>query len=167
MSAAESTKSPNSAKRLQLAAFIVAGIAVGAAGAVGVWSVWLKPLRDDAQIRTETVQDTSKLFGLQLQYFQAQGAYANDLDTLLALDPDRAAFKAHMARHLDMSTIAVVGNAKKFKIEANALDKDRTLIKLKGPVFEQDTTEADIRMTEASSSAGGDAGVPLAPHPTH
>lgn len=115
-------------------AAIAAGLAVGALGAAGGWWFWLKPQRDVARLRYETMQDVSTLFGLQRHYKEVRGAYAPDLDALLTLSPDRDAFKAHMAQHLDLNTIAVVGSTDAFKIEANVLDSDRTLIRIKGPI---------------------------------
>lgn len=113
---------------------VAAGLALGALGAAGGWWFWLKPQRDLARVRYETFQDVSTLFSLQLHYKKVKGVFAPDLDALLTLSPDRDAFKARMADHLDMNTIAVVGDADKFKVEANVLDKDRTLIRLKGPI---------------------------------
>jgi hypothetical protein len=163
MSAAEPT---GTTKRLQLIGMIAAGLAVGAAGTAGAWYVWLKPQLDDARVRAATLEDISHLFGLQNDYMKAKGVYADGLDALLSTDPGREAFKARLASHVDMSTLAVVGGPKKFKIEANALDKERTLIKLKGPVENRfGKQDVDIPLTEATSSAGGGYGLPVAPAP--
>jgi hypothetical protein len=78
--------------------------------------------------------DLSRLYGLQAAYKRAKGAYANDLASLLSVDPDAAALKASLAANVDMNTLAVVGDAKKFKIELNVLDPDRTPIKIRGPI---------------------------------
>jgi hypothetical protein len=145
---------------------LAAGIAVSALGAAGTWSLYLKPIRTDAVMLSETLIDVTTLFALQLKYQKARGVYANDLDTLLTLSPDRDALKARLTRNVDMTTLAVVGDAKKFKIEANVLDRDRTLIKLKGPV-EDVVKRPEPKMTEASSEAGGgsEIGKPLATPP--
>ena len=116
---------------------LAAGLALGAAGAAVGWRVWLKPRRQESELRYETLRDITALFGLQLSYKIAKGTYANDLDALLTITPNSAALKARLAAHVDLSTLAVVGNAEKFKIEANVRDKDRTLMKLKGPLHEQ------------------------------
>lgn len=115
-------------------AAVAAGLTLGTLIAAGGWWFWLKPQRDVARLRYETMMDVSTLFGLQRHFKEVKGVYAPDLDTLLTLSPDRDAFKARMAGHLDLTTIAVVGSTDAFKIEANVLDPDRTLIRIKGPI---------------------------------
>jgi hypothetical protein len=148
-------------------ALLAAGLAVGAVGAALGWQAWLKPQRELAEKRFNTLKDVTTLFGLQLQYKAANGVYANDLDSLLTLAPDRGAFKTRMAEHLDVATLAVVGTADKFKIEANVLDKERTLVKLKGPIATPPPREAPKLNPEASSAAGPDAGAPVAAPPAN
>lgn len=140
---------------------LLAGLVVGGLCAAGGWWFWLKPQRAVARMRYETMQDVSTLFGLQLHYFKVKGVYAPDLDTLLALSPDRDEFKARMAGHLDMSTLAVVGDAERFKVEANVLDKDRTLIKIKGPI-ETPKRVAPVLPPLAAPRVDAD-GAPIAP----
>lgn len=123
-------------------AAVAAGLVVGGLAAAGGWWIALKPARETAERRYSTMQEISTLYGLQLQYKQLKGVYAGDLDALLSLMPDRDAFKARLAAHVDMNTLAVVGDAEKFKIEANVLDKERTLVRLKGPVHTQRRTAA-------------------------
>ncbi|MFI5347343.1 MAG: hypothetical protein ACHQ51_13295 [Elusimicrobiota bacterium] len=163
MSAAESAGTAVGNRLLQLAGMIFAGLLAGTVMALGVNAYWLKPQRESAQLRYETMIDITKLFTLQENYFKAKGVYADGLDTLLTIAPDRDEIKARLARHVDMATLAVVGGPKKFKVEANALDADRTLVKLKGPVEQIVRNDTDVRITEASSSAGGTYGKPVAP----
>jgi hypothetical protein len=86
------------------------------------------------QKRYESTIDIAKLYGLQLSYKRAKGTYANDLASLLSVEPDAAALKASLAANVDMTTLAVVGDAAKFKIELNVLDPVRTPIKIRGPI---------------------------------
>lgn len=123
---------PRNLKALALGTAL--GLTVGGLAAAASWWFYLKPMRKVAELRYQTMKDVSILFGLQLHYFTVKGVYAPDLDALLTLSPDRDEFKARMAGHLDMTTLTVVGDAEHFKVEANVLDKDRTLIKIKGPV---------------------------------
>jgi hypothetical protein len=78
--------------------------------------------------------DISRLYGLQLAYKQAHGTYANDFAALLTVAPDAAALKASLSANVDMTTLTVVGDANKFKIELNVLDHDRTPFKVRGPI---------------------------------
>jgi hypothetical protein len=131
------------------------GLVLGALCAAGGWRFWLRPQRRTAEMRYETMQDVSTLFGLQLHYFKVKGAYAPDLDTLLTLSPDREAFKARMAEHLDLNTLAVVGDAEHFKVEANVLDKDRTLIKIKGPIVTVKSSAPVLALPESRVDPDG------------
>lgn len=140
-----------------------AGLAVGAVGAGVGWQVWLKPQRELAQLRFDTMNDVLKMYGLQTAYKQAHGTYANDLETLLASSPDRAAFKARLASHVDINTVAVVNEGAKFKIEVNVLDKDRTLVKIKGPPPEFVPRDAPKNIVEPGQAVDGDAGKPVLP----
>lgn len=130
----------------------------------GAWAVWIRPMKAEAKMQAETSMDVSALFALQLKYKEAKGVYANDLDTLLSISPDRDAIKARLSRNVDMATFAVVGDAAKFKIEANMLDGERTLIKMKGPAKTY-KDDGGPRMTEAPTSAGSgnETGAPVAP----
>ncbi len=149
-----------SSLRLLFGALILGAAASGAA-----WQIWLKPLRVAQRQRFETTKDVLELYGLQLKYARAHGFYAGDLDALLALAPDGAARKARMAGHLDLTTLAVVGDAKKFKIEANVLDDDRTLIKIMGPIVDRPWSPKAGPTLEETGSAVGQNGLPVAPPP--
>lgn len=113
---------------------VAGGLALGAAAAAGWWRLSYVPAQALVQKRVQTTLDIATLYGLQLSYKRAKGTYANDLASLLSVDPDAAALKASLAANVDMNTLAVVGDANKFKIELNVLDPDRTLIKVKGPI---------------------------------
>jgi hypothetical protein len=113
---------------------VAAGLAIGAAGAAAWWRLSYLPARAIVQRRYQSTLDIAKLYGLQLSYKRVKGTYANDLGSLLLVDPDGRALKANLAANVDMNTLAVVGDANKFKIELNVLDPDRTLIKIKGPI---------------------------------
>lgn len=118
--------------RKTLARFGAAAVA-GLAVAAGVWSFELKPKMRLNKIRYESTLDVARLYGLQLKYKKATGIYANDLGPLLALAPDGDALKANLLANVDLNTLAVVGDARRFKIEINVLDGDRTPIKVTGP----------------------------------
>jgi hypothetical protein len=112
---------------------IAAGVAAGLALGAGYWHFVSKPGYDLLQKRFEATIDLAKLYKLQGDYKKAKGTYANDLDSLLALSPDGAALKASLAANVDMTTLTIVGDGKKFKLELNVLDGERTPIKVKGP----------------------------------
>jgi hypothetical protein len=140
-------------------------LAVGAAAAGAGWKLWLKPQQDLARLRFETTADVLTLYALETRYKRAKGVYANDLDALLAQEPDAAARKSRMGTHLDLSTLAVVGDAKKFKIEANVLDAARTLIKIRGPLPDRPTPRAEGPLAPETGLTLGADGRPIAPEP--
>ena len=115
------------------AAAIAAAVATGASIAAGLWWVRLRPQSAASQRRYETFMDVLKLYDLQVAHKKVKGIYAGNLESLLVLSPDPAALKARLSAHADINTLTVVGNAERFKIEANVLDPQRTLIKIKGP----------------------------------
>ena len=143
-----------------------AGLAVGALGAAGGYYVWLRPQRALAQLRYDAMNDVLKLYGLQTDYQKAHGAYANDLETLLAFSGQRDALWQRLASHVDMNTIAVVNEGAKFRVEVNVRDADRTLIKIKGPPPEFVPRSAPKVIEHGVPSALPDAGAPVLP-PSH
>ncbi len=140
-----------------------AGLAAGLAGAAAGWQVYLKPQRELAQLRYDAMNDVLTLYGLQTEYQRAHGAYAGDLETLLTYAPERTAIKARLAAHVDINTVAVVNEGAKFKIEVNVLDKDRTLVKIKGPPPEFVPRDAPKALVEPGQAVDGDAGRPVLP----
>lgn len=113
---------------------VAGGVALGSAAAAAWWRFSVVPERALVRKRYQSTMDIATLYGLQLSYKRARGTYANDLASLLSVDPDGAALKASLAANVDMNTLTVVGDANKFKIELNVLDSGRTLIKIKGPI---------------------------------
>ncbi|MFI5350834.1 MAG: hypothetical protein ACHQ2Z_14900 [Elusimicrobiota bacterium] len=113
---------------------LAGGLALGAAAAAAYRHIAVAPQQALVQKRVQATLDLAKLYGLQLAYKRVKGTYADDLGSLLLIDPDGASLKARLAANVDMNTLAVVGDADKFKIELNVLDPERTLIKVKGPV---------------------------------
>ncbi len=113
---------------------VAGAVALGAAAAATWWRFSIAPKRALVQKRYQATMDIATLYGLQLSYKRARGTYANDLASLLSVDPDGAALKASLGANTDMNTLTVVGDANKFKIELNVLDPDRTLIRIKGPI---------------------------------
>jgi hypothetical protein len=141
----------------KLAGVLVLGAALGAGG----WYVKIRPLLQVNRMRHESTLDIARMYGLQLSYKKQNGVYANDLDALLSAAPDRAALKANLVKNVDMTTLAVVGDARKFKIELNVLDADRTPIRVRGPIAPRRPKTPAPTMTEASAQMNAD-GTPVA-----
>ena len=117
--------------------YIALALAVGAAGAGIGWKVYLKPIRALADIRYQSHLALMRLYDLQVAYRAANGAYANDLDTLLASESDGAQLREKLKATVDLNTLAVVGDASRFRLEANVLDPQRTSVKIRGPLGER------------------------------
>jgi hypothetical protein len=115
-------------------ATIAGGALLGVAIFAATYFVFLKPARDLAQRRYDAQMAMLELYDLQIAHKRAAGAYANDLGALLRLSPGGAALKAKLNATTDPATLTVVGDAEKFKLEANVRDAERTLIKIKGPL---------------------------------
>lgn len=148
-------------KRLRDPRRFAAGLLLGVIG-FAIARACHKPQQALTQKHYATSQDVLELYRLQIRYKTARGAYANDLDSLLSITPDAAARKARMGEHLDMSTLAVVGNAKHFKIEANVLDPERTFVSIRGPIpyYYHPGKEPTLQTMEAPPTLDG---APLAP----
>jgi len=112
---------------------IALGLALGAAGAAAGWAVYLKPMRAIAATRYRSHVALMRLYDMELSYHAARGTYANDLDTLLASAPDGDKVRAQLKTSVDLNTLAVVGTASWFRLEANILDPERTAVKFRGP----------------------------------
>lgn len=117
-------------------ASMAAGLVLGSALVGGIWWFYTKPRVEAAQKIYDATMDLWVLYDLQLASKRSTGAYVNGLDALLATTKDGPALKTRLAGHIDLNTAAIVGEAAKFKIELNVLDKDRTLVKIKGPIDE-------------------------------
>ncbi len=102
-------------------------------GCLAYWTAELKPQLDLAQKRFESHTAMMRLFDLQKTYLEAHGAYANDLDALLAGAPDADKLRETLKNSVDINTLVIRGDDKRFRIEANILDPDRTLVKFRGP----------------------------------
>ena len=113
---------------------IAVSLALGAAGAGVGWMVVIKPARAIANIRYQSHLCLMQLYDLQMSYRGAHGAFANDLDTLLASAPNGAALREQLKGSVDLNTLAVVGDANRFRLEANILDPERTAVKIRGPL---------------------------------
>jgi hypothetical protein len=114
--------------------FVVIALALGGAGAGIYWQVALKSMRAVAYTQYQSHLALMRLYDLQVAYRGAHGAYANDLDTLLMYAPDGAQLRAKLKGCIDLNTLAVVGDAARFRIEANVLDPARTSVKIRGPM---------------------------------
>ena len=135
---------------------LVAGVVFGAVG----WYVSIRPALRVEKMRYESTLDIAKLYGLQLSYKKAHGVYADSLDALLHDAPDRDALRADLILNVDTTTIAVVGDAEKFKIELNVLDAERSSIKVKGPVQPRADAKAPAAMPEPEQPMNS-AGAPV------
>ena len=114
--------------------FIAIAVALGAAGAAVGSHLYLKPVRAIADSRYQSHLCMIRLYDLQMAYRGAHETYANDLDTLLATAPDAAELRAKLQANVDINTLAVVGDADRFRLEANVLDETRTAVKIRGPL---------------------------------
>lgn len=136
--------SPTPARRLDIIKNLIASrrflgllaavFVLVAAGTGGYYYVAMKPLRALVQKRVDTHNLLMKLYDLQLGYRAKYGAYANDLETLLASSPEGPAVRARLQANVDMNTLTVVGDSERFRLEANVLDPQRTILKLRGPL---------------------------------
>ena len=142
-------------------ALIAASVAVG----LGLQFVVKRVQGDADQVitrkRYQATMDLAQMYGLQVTYKRAKGTYANDLASLLSVDPDAAALKASLAANVDMNTLAVVGDANKFKIELNVLDPDRTPIKIRGPITNKKVAAEPSALPAPAPPSNGD-GAPIA-----
>lgn len=117
------------------------GIALSAALALAGAAAWralvLKPERAVAERRYQSHLGLMRLYDLQMSYRATHGTFANDLETLLATAPDGAKIREVMKAATDINTLTVVGDANRFRLEANVLDSERTLVKIRGPLGER------------------------------
>ncbi|MEK7858632.1 MAG: hypothetical protein AAB320_05765 [Elusimicrobiota bacterium] len=97
------------------------------------WSLSLNPRRVDALACVRASRDLLTLSSLQQRHLAAAGAYAADLDSLALLSSDPDWLKEEMGRHLDLQTLLVSGDGDGYILEANCLDRRRTLLHLEGP----------------------------------
>ncbi len=116
--------------------FLILALACGAAGTAAGWALWLKPQQAVAEKRYQTHQALMRLYDMQMAYRAGRGTFAGDLDSLLASAPDGATVRAILHANADDATLTVVGDAQKFRLEANVLDPERTIIKIRGPMGE-------------------------------
>ncbi len=112
---------------------ILIALACGGVGTAIGYQVYLKPLRAIADTRYQSHKAMMRLYDLQMAYRAAHGVFANDLDTLLASAADGEQVRAVLKATVDINTLAVVGDANRFRLEANILDAERTAVKFRGP----------------------------------
>lgn len=112
-------------------------LAVVAAGSAVYKKTVLKPELALATMRYEAQMGLMRLYDLQMEYRKGHEAYANDLEALLATAPDGAQLREKLKANMDISTLAVIGDADRFRLEANILDPQRTLVKIRGPLGER------------------------------
>ena len=114
---------------------VVLGGALGTAIAGAWWKIWVVPEQAIIHKRYQSTMEIARMYGLQLSYKRAHGKFANDFPSLLTVEPDAAELKASLAANVDMATLTVVGDEKRFKIELNVLDPQRTPIRIRGPIM--------------------------------
>ena len=117
------------------AGLLGAALAIAAGGGIGIVAgrMVAEPHRKLGELRFKAQTVMFKLHDLQRDFRRAKGQYANGLDALLASTPEGPAIRKELSERVDMNTLVVKGDAKAFRLEANILDPERTLIKLKGP----------------------------------
>jgi hypothetical protein len=112
---------------------VVGLAALGAVGYVGfLYKTVLAPAKAAADLQYRSHNALMRLYDLQLEKHKAQGAFANDLESLLAGAPDAEKLRAELKATTDIGTLAVIGDAEKVRLEANVLDSERTLVKFRG-----------------------------------
>ncbi|MCR4296503.1 MAG: hypothetical protein NUW21_13285 [Elusimicrobia bacterium] len=116
---------------------IALALALGAAGAAVGWKVYLKPIRAIAAVRYQSHLGLMRLYDLQLAYHAKHGVYADGLDALLASTPEGPQLREKLKSTMDLETLAVIGDADRFRLEANVLDPQRTSVKIRGPLGER------------------------------
>ncbi|MBI2385070.1 MAG: hypothetical protein HYV14_03540 [Elusimicrobia bacterium] len=112
-------------------------LAVAAAGSAVYKKLVLQPELALAEMRFHSHEGLMRLYDLQMEYRRTHETYANDLETLLAAAPDGAQLREKLKATMDISTLAVIGDADRFRLEANILDPQRTLVKIRGPLGER------------------------------
>ncbi|OGR98236.1 MAG: hypothetical protein A2V88_16050 [Elusimicrobia bacterium RBG_16_66_12] len=143
-------------------ASIAAGFVVGAAITGGIWRFHTKPRVDAARKIYDATMDMWALYDLQMAAKRNSGAFVDGLDALLATTKDGPALKARMAGRVDLNTAAVVGDAEKFKIELNILNRDRTLLRIRGPIGRYLWARKTAAPPPETSASSGDMGAPIA-----
>ena len=123
-------------QRLLTPGFLMLALGCGAAGTAAGWALWLKPQQTIAERRYQTHQALMRLYDMQMVYRAGRGTFANDLDSLLASAQDGAKVRAILHANADEGTLTVTGDAQRFRLEANVLDPERTVIKIRGPMGE-------------------------------
>lgn len=111
----------------------VAFTVISGAAAYGYWTLAVKPVRVIAQTRYKSHLAMMRLYDVQIAYRKTHDTYAKDLDSLLASVSDGPQLKAQLQATTDLSTLTVIGDAERFRLEANVLDPERTLVKFRGP----------------------------------
>lgn len=116
---------------------IALSLAIGAAASGIGWKFYLEPQRAIARTRFQAHNTLVKLYDLQMAHREANGRFANDIDTLLNGVPGAADIRAELKASVDLNTLAVIGDENRFRLEANVSDPLRTSIKIRGPVGER------------------------------
>jgi hypothetical protein len=142
---------------------IAGGILVGAAAAGVWWKYVLVPEQALVQKRFQATLDIARMYGLQLSYKRAHGAYANDFASLMTVAPEAEELKARLAANVDMNTLTVVGDENKFKIELNVLDGERTPVRIKGPVEDRKPAAEPVVAPVPAAPMTSSDGAPIAP----
>ena len=118
------------------------GVSVAFVAVVLGMRFFFAPLATKVYLRAETSRDVMGLALLQDRHRRWTGVYADDLESLVAISGDPKGFTASLARHLDINTLLVRATSTHFTIEANVLDKERTLIHFDGPLPEDPAQSA-------------------------
>ncbi|MEK7389772.1 MAG: hypothetical protein AAB036_08735 [Elusimicrobiota bacterium] len=116
--------------------YLTGALLIGVLGSGIGWNLWIRPLRDVSQRRYQAHQAMMRLYDLQMQYRAARGVFAGDIDTLLASTQDGERVRSILKANTDFTTLTVVGGEQSFRLEANVLDSERTIIKIRGPMGE-------------------------------
>lgn len=78
-------------------------------------------------------QGMKALAALEEERLKTAGAYSGDLDALLALEPDGRTVAQGLRFALNRDTIRIESDGKSYSITAEALDEERTVLRITGP----------------------------------
>ena len=116
--------------RVRIAMILLA--VMTAFGCAGYWIKVLKPMRVIAETRFQSHVALMRLYELQIAYRGKHETFAKNLDDLLEGAPDAMALRASLKANTDINTLAIIGDADRFRLEANILDPARTAVKFRG-----------------------------------
>lgn len=96
------------------------------------WQLSVKPDLSELRRNLEAGRSVIALAQLQRYYYSRHQVYADGWEPLAAVSKDPKAVRQVLKSTVDMDTLLVKGG-NRFRIEANALGRDRKLIRFRSP----------------------------------